>query len=43
MVRVISGSDNMKEKVTARKELKELKVKVGMGHPHECGRYQRYQ
>lgn len=33
MIRVINDSDNVKEKVNGKKEIKELKAKVGMGHP----------
>lgn len=40
MIRVISGSDNVKEKVTGSKEIKGLKARVGKAHPHECGRKQ---
>lgn len=40
MIKGFSGSDSVKEKVTGSKEIKELKARVGRGHPHECGRHQ---
>lgn len=41
MIRSIGGSDNVEEERSLEsKEIKESNAKVGVGHPHECGRHQ---